>query len=451
MKLLCAALCALLTAPALANSNTFASPSTGDELRAAVREVDDCYAYEVLDSNRIGKCTATTLALTSQPWQGAEWKHWLSILVPDELTHTDAAILFITGGSTKSSPPKGTSTEALMLSSLATRSGAVMAVLQQVPNQPLYGDLTEDRLVAYTFDKYLDGEGDDWPLLVPMVESAVRAMDTVQSYTKDVMQLDIQGFIVSGASKRGWTTWLTAAADDRVRGIAPMVIDMLNLTPQMEQQKKTYGGFSEQIRPYTDLKIQERMRTDIGARLRALVDPYEYRNLLLLPKLIVLGTNDPFWTVNASSHYFPDLKHPKAMFYLPNGDHGLGLGILPTMASFFRATLSGKTLPEFTWSTPSTGTLVAKWRDRSGVARLWQAHSHNRDFREVEWTSTDIDGALSCKAELSTPEEGWNAYFIEVRFRDGENRPCRLSTEIQVRPDTFPYELSEESGAEKPQ
>jgi PhoPQ-activated pathogenicity-related protein len=440
MKLLCAALCALFAAPALA---TLASPSTGDGLRAAVREVDDCYAYEVLESSRIGKCSATTIALTSQTWQGAEWKHWLSILVPDELTYPDAAILFITGGSTKSSSPKGDSAEALMLSSLATRSGAVMAILQQVPNQPLYGDLSEDRLVAFTFDKYLNGEGDDWPLLVPMVESAVRAMDTVQTYTEDSMQLNIQDFIVSGASKRGWTTWLTAAADDRVLGIAPMVIDMLNLTPQMEQQQMTYGGFSDSIRPYTDLNIQARMRTGLGPKLRALVDPYEYRELLTLPKLIVLGTNDPFWTVNASSHYFPGLKNPKALFYLPNAEHGLGLGILPTVASFFRATLSGNTLPELTWETPTADNLTARWKDASGAARVWRAHSPDRDFREVKWTPTDLDGALSCEAQLPTPAEGWNAAFIEVQFRDAKGRACRLSTEILVHPDTFPYKLAE--------
>lgn len=35
--------------------------------------------------------------------------------------------------------------------------------------------------------------------------------------------------MVAGASKRGWTTWTTAAVDKRVFAAIPIVMDLLNL------------------------------------------------------------------------------------------------------------------------------------------------------------------------------------------------------------------------------
>ena len=47
-----------------------------------------------------------------------------------------------------------------------------------------------------------------------MTKAAVRAMDTVREFAAS-KGTRIDNFLVLGGSKRGWTTWLTAAVDPR--------------------------------------------------------------------------------------------------------------------------------------------------------------------------------------------------------------------------------------------
>ena len=60
-----------------------------------------------------------------------------------------------------------------------------------------------------------------------MTKAVVRAMDTVEAFMMSEAggKLKVNEFVVAGGSKRGWTTWMTAAVDKRVIAIAPLVID----------------------------------------------------------------------------------------------------------------------------------------------------------------------------------------------------------------------------------
>jgi PhoPQ-activated pathogenicity-related protein len=57
------------------------------------------------------------------------------------------------GGSNKKGVPNWTKPDDKMcrtLSEVASKNQAVTVLLRQTPNQPLYGDLTEDALISYT-------------------------------------------------------------------------------------------------------------------------------------------------------------------------------------------------------------------------------------------------------------------------------------------------------------
>lgn len=116
-------------------------------------------------------------------------------------------------------------------------------ILHDVPNQPLFGGLREDALISYTFEKFLETEDEERPLLFPMTKAVVRAMDAVEEFARKKLGVRIEGFLSMGTSKRGWTTWLTPVVDKRVRGIIPIVYDNLNLPAQLEHQIEVWGKY----------------------------------------------------------------------------------------------------------------------------------------------------------------------------------------------------------------
>ena len=140
-----------------------------------------------------------------------------------------------------------------------------------VPNQPLvfHGDgkpRVEDDLVAYTWVQYFKTGDPTWPARNPMVKSAVRAMDTITAVmaTKAGGEVPVNKFVVAGGSKRGWTTWLTGAVDQRVVAIVPIVIDVLNVEKSMRHHYAAYGFWA----PSVGMTTSSRRSSSIWARRR---------------------------------------------------------------------------------------------------------------------------------------------------------------------------------------
>ena len=273
--------CALI-APSWAQNGD--APGSG-ALAAYIARPDASFALREIGSGQVGNAEFVEYLMTSQTWRGIPWKHQLFVLRPSNLSKgVRHGLLFVAGGGWKpeyEGERKQTTLpgEALLFARLAETIAAPVAVLRQVPFQPLF-ERTEDALIAYTFDQYLKTGEDDWPLLLPMVKSAVRAMDAVESVGRERWDLSLDSFTVTGASKRGWTAWLTAATDKRVMAVAPMVIDVLNMRPQLDHQRATWGGLSEQIRDYTAIDLPARLATERGEALLAAVDPFRYRERL---------------------------------------------------------------------------------------------------------------------------------------------------------------------------
>ncbi len=143
------------------------------------------------------------IEMVSQTWQGHPWKHTIIIKQPPKLQTKGTAILYITGDG----PFKG---DYLDLALITAATGMPTAMLFDIPNQPIDG-MKEDDLIAHTFEKYLETKDENWPLLFPMTKSAIRAMDAVEDDDEVDSENPIHNFVVTGASKRGWTTWFVGA------------------------------------------------------------------------------------------------------------------------------------------------------------------------------------------------------------------------------------------------
>ncbi len=343
-----------------------------------VKKPDSSFAWSQTSSLSTPAGTITTLALTSQVWQGITWKHELTVYDPRELTHADAMLLFITGGSHDSKQNDNDHKHGFMLAQLC---GARVAVLRQVPNQPLLGDKKEDELIAETFVRYLQTKDENWPLLFPMTKSAVRAMDALQAFTKEKGRA-VERFVVTGGSKRGWTTWLTGAVDDRVVAIAPMVIVMLNSEKQGPNQIKVWGKYSEQIGDYVERGLTETTDKPEITKLWKMVDPFTYRDRLTKPKLLINGTNDRYWTLDALDFYWSELKGPKYLVEIPNAGHGLDANrdwALGGLGAFFRHVITDRPMPKVTWDLArgagGESTLTIHASPAPVAARIWLART----------------------------------------------------------------------------
>ncbi|MFV1966543.1 MAG: PhoPQ-activated pathogenicity-related family protein [Pirellulaceae bacterium] len=427
-----------------------------DALLEYVRQPDPAYAWKVVKQLKNDEGTTYVVRLTSQSWRTKEdvdrpvWEHWLMIVKPKAVAF-NKAFLLIGGGSNDRGPPSSPNDIILRIAH-ATRS--VVAELKMVPNQPIafHGDgipRKEDDLIGYGWAQFLKTGDATWLPRLPMVKSAVRAMDCIQELMASEAggELPIDGFVVAGGSKRGWTTWMTGVADPRVEAIVPIVIDVLNVDPSMRHHAAVYGFWAEAIGNYVQHGITRRWGDPRMKQLYSVVDPYFHRQRLTMPKFIVNACGDQFFCPDSSQFYFADLLGEKYLRYVPNADHSLdGSDAVESIAAFYLSVLKGQPRPRFDWSFEPDGSIRVKTEDRPHRILLWQATNPKaRDFRldtiGAAFSSRELadQGGGVYVARVDPPGQGWTAYLVELTFDTGGPVPLKLTTAVRVVPDTLPH------------
>jgi PhoPQ-activated pathogenicity-related protein len=419
---------------------------------------DPSFAWTVSKTLPAEGVTATLIDLTSQRWlteQEVEqplWKHWLVVVTPEKVT-SDIGLLFIGGGRNDRNPP---ATPSKWLVEAARDTGTVVAELRMVPNQPVvfkddpaHKPRTEDDFIAYTWNKFLRTADDKWPARLPMTKSAVRAMDAVTAFAASAAGGDhkVGRFVVAGASKRGWTTWTTAAVDTRVIAIVPAVIDLLNVEPSFIHHFRAYGAYSDAVKDYVEQGIMGWIGSPPFHALMKIEEPYEYRDRLKIPKLLVNASGDQFFLPDSSQFYFDQLRGESHLRYVPNTNHGLEKSdALESVEAFYASVVKSTPRPEFSWTFEKDGAIKVVSKERPESVTLWQATNPDaRDFRldaigpAYQSTLLTPSGPNTWVGRVPAPAKGWTAFFVELTFPTGGRYPLKFTTAVRVLPDTLPF------------
>ena len=417
-----------------------------------VNEADTNYAY-TLHSTIPGMGYSThILDLTSQSWQPGQtdpplWRHWLTIIAPDKVTTNTAMLVLSDGFSTADKPL--TDVPAIFLA-MALTTKSIVAIMEGHPRDPLaFRDGTyltpgaeREEFAVETFVRFLDTGDPTWPVVCPLVKSVVRAMDAVQAYSDEGLGVaqPVERFLLSGDAN-GWGTWLTAAVDDRVAALAPIQFDLLNIPAQIEHQSGFRGDFSPFLSLFSERGVMPALDTEEGERLLKIIDPYQHRNRLGMPKLLLLpGRTNPFTTIDATGLYLPDLKGSTYLFCAPNlaltrsnpflAQRGTLLEVpgapgsadydrqdfRDTLQVFYHKLLVDKPMPRFTWEFLPDGAFQVVTEDQPVEVRLWLAKSDSRDFsfmaedagEAVADETAEFDGFETDAEEVEAEEQAWH-------------------------------------------
>lgn len=220
--------------------------------------------YEVENStfHSLWGGTGHVLNVTSQTWldeskvygpDGSIWTHQVVIVVPKHLKYTNVSMAYLTGGCNDESNmvvKPHTDEDVLVVDEISHNAHTIAITVKQIPNCPLHfpddprnKSRSEDAILAQAWHEFLkDPKADPkWLPRLPMVKAGYQAMRAAQEFLEQKGIAKIDGWVVAGASKRGWTTWDVGAANcetckAKILGLVPLVPIVPDIQKEVHQQ-----------------------------------------------------------------------------------------------------------------------------------------------------------------------------------------------------------------------
>ncbi len=417
--------------------------------------------YSLLEKKQRPGVMLQRFNLNSQTWspQGVvspeRWQNGVDIYIPDSAREKNALVVINNGSNNNGSgtPVAPTNFNEEELSRIAIATRTVVISVSNVPNQVLsYQGVTtplgEDNSVAYSWKLFIGDthKYQDASLHIPMAASVSQAFRLAK---KELTQQNINKFIVTGTSKRGWAAWLTALSDQDVGAVVPFAMDLLNTQKSLEHMYQSYGkNWPVAFYPYYNQGIDQQIGTDKFARLMRLEDPLTYLNTdmgdrLKIDKYIINASGDDFYVPDNSHFYYGLLPGSKSLRVVPNSTHNGILSVAEqSLITFVNRFQEKQKLPEITENVQSRGDgkkeLVVNFSEKPVAILQWTARNPAaRDFRyacDIKYNSVPVSlatGDNTLSISLTTPDSGWQATYIEATFTDG----YVATTQVYITPD----------------
>ena len=410
--------------------------------------------YALVNKEVLEDVELNQYVMTSQYWSPdqlvspAKWKHDLDIYIPRN-TKKHRALIVINDGTNNDDTynRKPTNFKINTLKNIARETDTVVISISNIPNQSLIYQndqqpVKEDDSVAKSWKLFMEQPKNRQllPLHVPMATAVSQAMRIAK---QELKPWKIERFIVTGASKRGWTAWLTAISDPDVEAMVPMVMDFLNIDVTLEHMYRSYGeNWPIAFYPYYAQGIDAIVKTENFSKLLEIEDPFRYqssiyKNRLSIPKYIINASGDDFYVPDNSKFYYDQLQGVKSLRVAPNSDHGGILNIAEhSLISFINRYQNEKLLAPLE-SHVKNNMLTITFREKPIKIIRWTAiNTTARDFRYacgIKYKATDLQ--IPSKNRLEVPltykGEGWEATFVEVTFND----EYVSTTQVYITPD----------------
>lgn len=391
--------------------------------------------WELTSEKKSDKGTTYDIRVTSLKWEKTIWTNRLLLFVPSHRTLRNTTILMLRGYN-------GGNASIDTVRQISNITGAAVAELYGIPNEPI-DNRAEDQLLGYSLAKYMQTHDPNEPLFFPMTKCVHRAMDVIQQLGH-ITKVDLDNFIIMGQSKRGATTWLTGASDKRVVGIIPLGYDALNLKQQIPYLIDTHQvGVPMQSFQKLGLLDSIKKKDPWGLKLADMIDPYTYRKSLNIPKLVIISTNDPYWSTNAVNLYWKKLPGPKSLLFLPNQGHSgqeSNNRTLNTGLAFVKSI--GRNIPmpvvNANYNVEPGKIYVTTSPNQNAIsATIWTATSDTVDFHNSTFVSQSMDMRRERKGAhfskyIDIPKSGKLASFIEITFRS-EGNEYSLTSPIKIQ------------------
>ncbi|XP_060616935.2 autocrine proliferation repressor protein A-like isoform X1 [Anolis sagrei] len=446
-----------------------------------VKEHDPYYSYTLKKEETKQGVTVYSLNMTSLKWldesevERSVWWHELFIALPKVQTMNDSCLLIPSNGRNDCVPVLDIDYNLNDIIDTAKSTGSCAALLRQIPNQPntFYKIPIEeckksssDGGLSCSWWKFLNDKTARPHTLLqfPMVKATVRAMDTITAFLMNESngKMNITKFTLAGISKRGWSSWLTAAVDNRVVSFFPFLADLLNMRKNLHHQYRSYCGWTFLLRPLRDTNITQQLDKPRFKEMASHIDPLEYNGRYSMQaKYISVATGDEFFQPDDSHYYFSQLMGEKLFRIVPNIGHahtlllGQRVTLLDSLKAFYVSTMQNLRRPQITWNRTETNTsgIIHLFTDQEPLStKCYFAStlsSQRRDFRlfvgpgipqPVLWCQCSVEKVRPgiYKAEVNKPLKGWRGFFIEVTFPGPGGHTHVFTSELHVIPDTFP-------------